>query len=616
MLLLVAGAGAANFFDGVAGWRGNGGLHTAMEVTATVLALVVGVLALARFYAKRAQLFLLIGTGFIGAGMLDLLHLIQTFGLVTSDVPAGTAEQGSWSWVAARQYLPFMLLLSGLSWSYKQNNNRELGGSAASVYMLSLAYFLVSFVFFAFLPLPTAYYPEIFFHRPAMFVPASVLLLAAIVFLRKGHWRDDIVEHWLVVAIILNFMGQAGYMSHSGALFDYQYDVAHGLKILSYLCVMAGLIYSMHSIFVTEHVASQRLADAYTNLTELQRRTAAIVDGVGEGIVTIDRTGIIQTVNPALSDSFGYDKGELVGQSIGLLILPEARAAHERYLEEPELHEKAIINNRRDLYARRKDASRFPVELNITKIQVKDQTHYLGLLIDISQRVADKNALKDSNETLQRALRELEYARQTVEQQAMEAVHLAEDKAVENIDLSKKAAETAKQSEQAEYEANHDQLTALLNRRGLEGSAGRLFADCAARKGSLALLFLDLDGFKTVNDTLGHDIGDFVLQKISAGLAAEMRPTDLIARVGGDEFVVLLTGNMSEYFATAVAERILKIPGAIELAGGQTNELGFSIGLAFYPRHAGGLDDLIKCADKAMYEAKNSGRNRVQVFAS
>ncbi len=97
--------------------------------------------------------------------------------------------------------------------------------------------------------MPRAYYPEIFFHRPEELVPALFFLLALIGYLKKGHWKEDGFEHWLVLSLIVGFMGQAMFMSFSGHLFDMMFDAAHLLKKLTYICVLIGLFISMYNMF-------------------------------------------------------------------------------------------------------------------------------------------------------------------------------------------------------------------------------------------------------------------------------------------------------------------------------------------------------------------------------
>ncbi|MNY85716.1 Cyclic di-GMP phosphodiesterase Gmr [compost metagenome] len=156
--------------------------------------------------------------------------------------------------------------------------------------------------------------------------------------------------------------------------------------------------------------------------------------------------------------------------------------------------------------------------------------------------------------------------------------------------------------------AYRDVLTGIPNRAGLMLAIKELMPDTLA-----ALLFLDLDKFKAVNDTLGHEAGDELLQQVSNRLASCVRGGDCVARIGGDEFVVLLPHLAREEFAIQVAERIItNLTTPFLLKQGEAN-IGTSIGIAFYPKHGTTADELIKKADEAMYAAKKAGRGRYEL---
>ena len=161
---------------------------------------------------------------------------------------------------------------------------------------------LASFVFFAFVPLPRAYYPEFVFHRPEEFGPAILFAVALYGHLRMGEWRHDPFEHWLVLALIVGLTGQAAFMSFSGGLFDLEFDVAHLLKKVSYICVLTGLLISMYVTF------DQSLRDS-------EQRLQTLIDTMTDGVITIDHQGIIRSVNPAAERHFGYTTEELLGRT-------------------------------------------------------------------------------------------------------------------------------------------------------------------------------------------------------------------------------------------------------------------------------------------------------------
>jgi len=168
------------------------------------------------------------------------------------------------------------------------------------------------------------------------------------------------------------------------------------------------------------------------------------------------------------------------------------------------------------------------------------------------------------------------------------------------IDTSKKI--NQRQS-QLEHQATHDALTGLPNRVYLNTHMEEEIIRISSRKLSIGLLLLDLDRFKEINDTLGHQLGDKVLQEVSARLLSCLRETDFTARLGGDEFALLLSGVTVQY-AEEVAQRVVKtlqIP--LEIDDFQLR-IGGSIGIAMYPLHGDDPDTLIRCADVAMYDSK------------
>ena len=168
-------------------WRGSTDLHTHMEAIATLLALVVGVMALVRFYAKKDNTFLFIGTGFLGTAFLDGYHTLVTSHYFKAYLPSDLPSLIPWSWVASRFFLAALMYLSYLAWAQEQRLGDKGRIREGTVYLFGAVLTLASFLFFAFVPLPRAYYPEIWFHRPEEFVPALLFLLALVGYLRKGQ---------------------------------------------------------------------------------------------------------------------------------------------------------------------------------------------------------------------------------------------------------------------------------------------------------------------------------------------------------------------------------------------------------------------------------------------
>ncbi|MGI2117650.1 putative bifunctional diguanylate cyclase/phosphodiesterase [Shewanella oncorhynchi] len=163
--------------------------------------------------------------------------------------------------------------------------------------------------------------------------------------------------------------------------------------------------------------------------------------------------------------------------------------------------------------------------------------------------------------------------------------------------------------------AEHDSLTKLVNRYGFELCLNRAMARAKRCHDYLAVILLDLDDFKAINDTLGHQTGDILLVKVAARLSEVLRDGDIIARLGGDEFVVLVTDNDYKYFPMIVANRLLKVFEDVFCLGDNDVLIGASIGVAFYNEAASNSSELMKCADIAMYRAKKMGRNQIQFYS-
>ncbi|HWK95405.1 MAG TPA: GGDEF domain-containing protein [Pseudolabrys sp.] len=161
-----------------------------------------------------------------------------------------------------------------------------------------------------------------------------------------------------------------------------------------------------------------------------------------------------------------------------------------------------------------------------------------------------------------------------------------------------------------DHRARHDALTGLSNRHGLVNAANASLA--AARDGerSLSLLFVDLDGFKAVNDTFGHAAGDALLKLVAERLRRMLRADDIAARIGGDEFVTLVNDRDPAATLAFAEQLIAEVSSTYDLGGGATAHIGLSIGIAMAPHHGATFEDLLAAADAALYEAKSQGKCR------
>ncbi|MCF8093682.1 MAG: GGDEF domain-containing protein, partial [Desulfotignum sp.] len=169
--------------------------------------------------------------------------------------------------------------------------------------------------------------------------------------------------------------------------------------------------------------------------------------------------------------------------------------------------------------------------------------------------------------------------------------------------------------EHIKHLAYHDALTDLPNRTLLLERIDRIIINSDREACNLAVLFLDLDGFKLVNDQYGHNVGDDILKEVAKRLLGLVRKSDIVARLGGDEFIVVLNNPKGTEKITSIATSVVSSINAPVEIHGEVLSVGASVGIAMFPADAGTSADLIKNADTAMYAAKDSGRNKIGFYA-
>lgn len=292
---------------------------------------------------------------------------------------------------------------------------------------------------------------------------------------------------------------------------------------------------------------------------EFQKLAAAVFAHTHDGIVVTDLEGRIESVNAAFTALTGYEEAEVLGQNPKLLKSdkhpPGFYAALWSSL-------KSKGHWRGEIWNRHKNGEIRPrlMTINVINNAAGEPVRYVGVFSDISK-------LKESEAQLN-------------------------------------------------YLAYHDSLTALANRRMLELRAEHALQTAHRYHQPLALLMIDLDHFKDVNDTLGHAAGDELLKEISIRFGKRLRHTDTLARLGGDEFAVLLEGSADQDTAGRVARDLLaQLDTPVELAGGTQIMANASIGVSLFPEHGKCYADLLQHADVALYRAKSEGRRTFKIFS-
>jgi PAS domain S-box-containing protein len=394
-----------------ASWRTNADVHALHETAATLLAAVVGILSLVRYYSRKERLFLVIGAAFIGTAILDGYHGIVTFLAPPEDV-AGVLAFSPWSWIAARTFLALFLLR--LAFVRRDDESHEpTGVSEGAIYGITIVLLLGALLTFTFVPLPAAVRDDMLPPRPQELVPAGLFFLALLVNLRKGGWKYNVFEHWLVVSLLIGAAGQALFMAWSLDFYDAWFDAAHLLKTISYAAVLIGLLMSVFFTYQRLRENQQALASANAALQreiaerhaaeeELQIRTAyleQLFESAPEAIVVVDEHDRILRLNAEFTTIFGYSPAEAVGHTIGeLVVQPDAS-------REAEAVTHAVASGLTVSYEtvrRRKDGSLVDVSILGTPIRgAGGQLAVYGIYRDITDRKRAENSRRESAERLE-----------------------------------------------------------------------------------------------------------------------------------------------------------------------------------------------------------------------
>jgi diguanylate cyclase (GGDEF)-like protein/PAS domain S-box-containing protein len=177
------------------------------------------------------------------------------------------------------------------------------------------------------------------------------------------------------------------------------------------------------------------------------------------------------------------------------------------------------------------------------------------------------------------------------------------------LTVTRNITERKKAEEQIQYLATHDLLTDLPSLRFAKDRLSVALNMARRYKKAVAVMFIDLDGFKDVNDTLGHDAGDYVLQQVAKRMLSCVRETDTVTRVGGDEFLIIATEINAPENVAQIAEKVIHLISQPIIFNGRQAVVSASIGIALFPDDGADMDQLIKKADEAMYRIKNAGKN-------
>ncbi len=324
-----------------------------------------------------------------------------------------------------------------------------------------------------------------------------------------------------------------------------------------------------------------------------------LLEAAPDAFIVSNESGDIVLLNEPAERLFGYPSGELLGQKIETLIPARFRGVHRDHQADYFHHtRRRPMGVGPELYGLKKDGTEFPVEINLSPLKTARGTFAISAIRDITER-------KRAEAERAKAIRERAQAAE---------VELIRERA-RLVETSHAAIAARALSQRMSHLAQHDALTALPNRLLLRDRLGRAITLARRYGRRLALLFLDVDHFKQINDSLGHAMGDQLLRSVAERLHACVRQSDTVSRYGGDEFLILLPEMDDPASAASSARKIIAAVTKPHHIARHDLRITVSIGISVYPGDCDDVESLIDHADAAMYVAKEHGRNAYRFFA-
>jgi len=347
------------------------------------------------------------------------------------------------------------------------------------------------------------------------------------------------------------------------AIAEYLHKGVLHTPLRQYRCKDGAMLFIESTIQVGSSDNKQYIIVTMRDVTEWQqlqnrlRLASQVFDSASDGIVVTDVQGIIKFANPAFLQTTGYSLEEVLGKTMGIL---KSGKQDEHFYHNMWSLLQETGQWQGEIWNKRKNGEVYPewLVVNAIKNNLGQVTLYAGIYRDLSERM--------------------------------------------------------KYEQQIKYQAYHDGLTGLPNRRSFYEKIHECILMAKRYQHIVAIMFVDLDGFKSVNDNFGHDIGDLLLKETGKRLQKCVRETDIVARMGGDEFTLILPEIIMKKDANKVAKQINEVLHETFALSGHSITISSSIGISIFPDDGDNEEILVKKADDAMYKAKQAGKNTYRVY--
>jgi diguanylate cyclase (GGDEF)-like protein/PAS domain S-box-containing protein len=637
-------------------------LHTLLETVSIVVSMMVFVVGWNSHGRILSGNIILLAGGFFSVGVLDFLHTVS-YGGMPDFISPNDAQKHLNFWLSARLMAAAVLLVVTIrSWKPISSNVTRYLIFGSLLAITGLINWTVVY--------HQAWLPDTFipgqgltaFKKTAEYTIIAINIVTAILLWTKMREPQPFKLVFLFGAVCTLAMSEFFFTLYTTMTGSYNV-LGHIYKVIAY-------------IFIYRAIVVEVIEEPYNLLEHEKRKFHNIFDSVNDGIELISPDGRIVDMNRADHERMGYTKEEVVGKTLADFTAPEYADSYREASEQLKRQGNATFESARIC----KDGSVIPVEISSRIVELDGEQMLLGISRDISDRKRVETDARQYRALLQTAhdgfwmidsrgflleanqayaeisgysvdeLRGMHVTQLEAEQSedevkahiakviaqgydVFETQHRHKDGHLINIEVSTSYLSEAQQfvafcrdissrkkaEEKIELLAFYDPLTHLPNRRLLSDRLQHALVSNVRGGKTGALLFIDLDNFKSLNDSLGHDVGDLLLQRVAERLTACVREGDTVARLGGDEFVVLLEDLSPVEFEAAtqteiVAHKILFSLNRLYQLGTHAYHNTPSIGAALFGKSRTGIEDVLKQADIAMYQAKNAGRNTFRFF--